>query len=278
MKLGEFEIDSFVENKFKLDGGGMFGVVPKKIWNRLIPADENNLIPMVTNLYVLRAHGKVMIFDIGLGDTLSDQEKKIYGIQSESMLESGLQKLGLTVNDIDYVILSHLHTDHAGGAVRKEGDAFVPRFPKAKCIISRQEWADALNPNERTSAVYIPARYQALKDAGQVELIDPDVELFPGIRAVHTGGHTSGHFGLQIESGGKKLWYYADIFCTSAHMSVPYVPATDLYPLDTMEAKRRALPEIVNDGVIVAFDHDVNMPFGRVTQEGRRVKVEPVDG
>ncbi|MEA2031030.1 MAG: MBL fold metallo-hydrolase [candidate division Zixibacteria bacterium] len=277
MKLGEFEIDSFVEYEFKLDGGGMFGVVPKKIWNRLIPADENNLIPMVTRLFVLRAHGKVMIFDIGLGDTLSDQEKKIYGIHSESMLESGLQGLGLTVNDIDYVILSHLHTDHAGGAVKKEGDKFVPRFPNAKHIIDRREWSEACNPNERTSAVYIPARYQALEDTGRVELIDPDIELFPGIRAVHTGGHTIGHFGLQIESGGEQLWYYADIFCTSAHIPVPYVPATDLYPLKTMEVKRRALPEIVNDGVIVAFDHDVNMPFGRVKQEGKKIKVKAVD-
>ncbi|MBU8934593.1 MAG: MBL fold metallo-hydrolase [candidate division Zixibacteria bacterium] len=256
----------------------MFGVIPKRMWNRLIPADENNLVPMVTNLFVLRAHGKVMVFDIGIGDTLSDMEKKIYGIEGNSMLESGLQGLGLSVEDIDVLILTHLHTDHAGGAVRKEGDAFVPRFPNAKCFISRQEWADALNPNERTGAVYIPARYQALEEAGQVELIDPDVELFPGIRAVHTGGHTDGHFGLQIESQGNKLWYYADIFCTSVHMAVPFVPATDLYPLDTMEAKRRALPEIVNDSVIVAFDHDVNMPFGRVTQEGRKVKVEAFDG
>ncbi len=277
MRFGDFEIHSFVEQHFKLDGGSMFGVIPKVMWEKLIPADDRNFIPMRNNLFVLRAFGKNMIFDIGLGDTLSDREKKVYNTDGCSDLESGLASLGLTPDDIDYVILTHLHTDHAGGAVKLVDGDFVPRFEKATYIAGKEEWEVAVNPNERTAAVYLPDRYHALKDSGQLELIDANTELFPGIRAVYTGGHTEGHFGLQMESGGQKVWYYADIFCTSAHMPVPYIPGTDLFPLESMDMKRKVLPEIINDGVIMAYDHEVNFPFGRVTKEGKRLVVTPVE-
>ena len=254
----------------------MFGVVPKTIWQRSIPADENNLIPMVTNLFVLSAHGKNMIFDIGLGDTLTDREKKIYGTNGVSNLESGLANLGLTVNDIDYVILSHLHTDHAGGAVKIVDGRYVPRFPKATYVISKVEWDTALNPDERTAAVYVPDRLRPLKEAGQVEFIEGDTELLPGIRMVFTGGHTGGHFALEIESGGTSVFYYADIYCTSAHVKVPYVPATDLYPMETMKIKRRTLPRVVDQDVVMAFDHDVKTPLARIKQSGKKLVTEPI--
>ena len=278
MRFGEFEIRTFVEQSFKLDGGSMFGVIPRSIWQKMIPPDENNLIDMNTNLFVLTAHGKNFIFDAGLGDTLTDREKKIYGASGESSVQSGLASMGLTTDDIDYVILTHLHTDHAGGAVKIENGEFAPRFGKAKYVISRREWQDALNPNERTGAVYVPERYQALDDAGRVELIDEDTELYPGITAVFTGGHTKGHFGLELESGNQKVFYYADLFCTSHHMYVPYIPAVDLYPDESMAFKRNKLPQIIDDGVVMAFDHDINIPLGRVRVDGKRLVVDSVDG
>ena len=277
MKFGDFEIYSFVEHKLRLDGGSMFGVIPKVIWQKFMPVDENNMIPMHTNLFVLKAHGKNFIFDCGLGDTLSDFEKRIYNVVGESMLSKGLQKLGMSEDDIDVVILTHLHTDHVGGAVKKVKDKLVPRFPNAKYVIDKKEWHDATHPNERTGAVYVVERYGALEKSGQIEFIDSDVVLYPGISLDHTGGHTEGHFGIRMESGGKKVWYYADIFCTSAHMAVPYVPATDLYPLRTMEVKRKLLPRIIDEKIIMAFDHDVNMAFATVVKDGKKLKVTPIE-
>jgi len=276
MKFGDFEILTFVEQKFKLDGGSMFGIIPRTMWQKLAQPDENNLVEMSNNLFVLKAHNKNIIFDIGIGDTLSDREKKIYGVIGESKLTEGLQSLGLTNDDIDYVIMSHLHTDHAGGAVKLDGKKFVPRFPNATYVCSQKEFDDATNPNERTSAVYLPARYHALKDAGQLQLIEGDHQFMDGIKFVHTGGHTEGHFGIEMESGGQKVYYYADIFPDSYHMAVPFVPATDLYPLVTMEIKRKKLPEILNENIIMAFDHDIQYPFARVKEDGRRFKIEKV--
>ncbi|MFQ5453470.1 MAG: MBL fold metallo-hydrolase [Candidatus Zixiibacteriota bacterium] len=277
MKFGEFEIKTFVEQSFKLDGGSMFGIIPRTMWQKLMPPDDNNLIDMNTNLFVLKAHGENYIFDIGLGDTLSEREKKIYGTKGNSNLESGLSSVGLSPDDIDYVILTHLHTDHAGGAVKLVDDNYVPRFPNAKYIASKQEWEQAINPNERTMAVYVPQRYFPLKESGQLELIDADTELFPGIKAAFTGGHTEGHFALEMESGGQKVYYYADIFCTSHHMGVPYVPATDLDPVQSMIIKRKKLPEIISDNIIMAFDHDINIPLGKVKQDGKKLIVEKAE-
>jgi len=154
---------------------------------------------------------------------------------------------------------------------------YVPRFPKARYIVGKQEWEIALAPDERTAAVYVPDRLTPLAEAGQVDFVEADTELFPGIKAVLTGGHTPGHFGLEIESEGTSVFYYADIFCSSAHINVAYVPATDLYPLDTMEIKRRTLPRIVDQNVVLAFDHDVNIPLGRVIGQDKRLKVNPVE-
>lgn len=279
MKFGEFDIQVFVEQHFLLDGGMMFGVVPKTMWNKLIPSDENNLIPFNTNLYVLTFNGKRMIFDVGLGDTLNERECKVYGTtEGASMMDRGLASLGLKSSDIDYVFLGHLHSDHAAAVVKRDGDHYVPRFENAKYLVGREEWKAAMHPDERTMPVYSPERLNTIKDAGQLELIDGNSELFPGITTVFTGGHSEGHLALEMESGRKRVYYYGDIFPTRYHMKVAYVPATDVFPLQTMEAKRKILPRIVNEDVIMAFDHDVVVTLGRVTQQEKKILVTPVTG
>lgn len=277
MKLGRFSIGWFVAESFRLDGGTMFGVVPKKLWDRLLPADGSNLIPMVNNIFVLQANGKTIIFDAGLGDTLSDREKKIYGTSGDTALESGLASLGFTPADIDIVILSHLHTDHCAGAVKRDGNRYVPRFPKARYIVAKPEWDCALAPDERTSAVYIPERLYPLLEAKQLELVTPDCEFMPGVKLVFTGGHSIGHFGIELSSEGRTAAYYADMFPSIHHMKVAFVPATDVLPLETMAFKRGILPRIVDEQITLLFDHDHTVPCGQLSVVDGQYKVSAYD-
>ncbi|MCP4705976.1 MAG: MBL fold metallo-hydrolase [candidate division Zixibacteria bacterium] len=277
MKFGSFEIIPFVEQKFRLDGGSMFGVIPKKIWGRMISSDDNNLIPMVANLFLLKANGKNILLDTGLGDVITEKERKIYAATGETNIEGGLKKLGITPEDIDYVLFSHLHTDHSGGAMVETANGLKPRFPNATHIVQKDEWEDATNPDERTAAVYIPERLKVIESAGLLELIDGDKELLPGIKAVKTGGHTRGHQAFEAISDDTVAVYYADIIPSEHHIRVPFVPSTDLFPLDTMKVKRELLKRLVAEKMVIAFDHDIEIGLGRVRQEGHKIIVDKVE-
>lgn len=277
MKFGSFEILPFVEQRFKLDGGSMFGVIPKKIWGKMISSDDNNLIPMQANLFLFRANGKNILTDTGLGDVITEKERKIYAASGETNIEKGLKELGFSPEDIDIVFLTHLHTDHSGGAVVDNGSGIQPRFPKATYIVQKDEWEDATNPDERTSAVYIPERLKILEAAGQLELIDGDKELMPGLKAVKTGGHTRGHMALEAESEGTTVVYYADIVPSSHHIRVPFVPSTDLFPLDTMKVKRKLTKRMLENNIMIAFDHDIEIKLGRLREDGPKTVVDKVE-
>lgn len=277
MKFGSFEIIPFVEQKFRLDGGSMFGVIPKKIWGRMISSDDNNLIPMQANLFLLKAGGNNILFDTGLGDVISEKEQKIYAATGDTNIEGGLKKLGVSPEEIDYVLLTHLHTDHSGGAVVEKNGELKPRFPNAKYIVQKDEWQDATNPDERTAAVYIPERLKVIESAGLLELIDGDRELMPGIKAVKTGGHTRGHQAFEVTSGGTTVVYYADIVPSEHHIRVPFVPSTDLFPLDTMKVKRELLKRLLSEDMVIAFDHDIEIGLGRVREEDHKTIVDKVE-
>ena len=277
MKFGSFEILPLVEQTFQLDGGTMFGVVPKKIWSKLVSVDDNNLVPMQTNLFVIKAGDKNILCDTGFGDCLTDQEKKIYAVIKETNIEKGLSKIGLGTDDIDFVFLSHLHTDHAAGAVKSDGDSLIPRFKNAKYIVQNQEWDDAMHPNERTAAVYIPERLSVLEKAGQLMLVNGDAEILPGVRAVKTGGHTAGHQALEVTSGDQTVVYYADIVPSSYHVKVPYVASVDLFPLDTMAVKRELVKRLLESGGAIAFDHDTEIKIGRLSKNEYKIVVEKIE-
>jgi glyoxylase-like metal-dependent hydrolase (beta-lactamase superfamily II) len=273
MKFGSFEIIPFVERRFRLDGGSMFGIVPKIIWSRLIDCDEDNRVPMQTNLFVLKANNNNILFDTGFGDCLKNTEKKIYAVKGETAIESGLKEIGLMTDDINFVFLSHLHTDHAAGAVKSVDGKYVPRFGRARYIVQKIEWDDAMNPNERTSAVYIPDRLSVLKDAGQLELIDGDTELMPGVKMIRTGGHTPGHQAIEAISDGTTVVYYADIIPSLQHIKIPYVAAVDLDPLRTMEVKRKLLNKLCDINNAIVFDHDISIKIGKLSKEDGKVTV-----
>jgi len=212
MKLGESEIFSFVENRFKIDGGAMFGIVPRVIWEKLVHCDSKNRVDLDLNLLLVKTKEKNILIDTGIGDCLTDRMKKVYGIESGSNLNKCLAMLGLKPEDIDLVILTHLHLDRAGGVVRfNEKGEKVPSFPNAKHIIQSQEWEDALSPDERTMATYFPENFLILKDFQLVELVDGEKEMEPGVKVIPTGGHTAGHQAVLIESRNERVLCPGDI-------------------------------------------------------------------
>jgi len=275
MKFGEVEICSFVENRFKIDGGAMFGVVPKAIWEKLVDCDEKNRVDLDLNLLLVKTKNKNILIDAGLGDTLTDRMKRIYGVENNSNLNQGLAKFGLRAEDIDLVILTHLHLDHAGGVVKfNESGEKVPTFPKAKHIIQAQEWKDALAPDERTMATYFPDNFIVLKDFNLVELIDAEKEIEPGIKVIPTGGHTRGHQAVLINTGNEKILCPGDILPTQNHLKIPYIASVDTYPLETMKVKKEFLGKCLNDGWNVAFDHDTKLKLA--TLEKKEDKIEAI--
>lgn len=277
LRLGEFEVHCIVENRFYLDAGSVYGIVPKTIWSRLQQADENNLLPFDINVFLVRAHGKNILLDSGLGDFLLDKQRKLYGCEKPSNLVPGLAKIELKPEDIDFVILSHLHWDHAGGCIKQADGKAQVVFPKAKHVIHADEWEDANHPDERTSGVYFPNRLKAIEEAGLLRLVKGETEVLPGVKVVRIGGHTRGQLGTEVESNGQKLIYYADNFLSCHHLKIPYVSATDLFPLETQRCKREALPKIVEGKWFVAMDHDLDFKVTRLTYDGLKYICEKVD-
>lgn len=274
--FGDFTIHHYVERTFKLDGGTMFGIVPKKIWGKLVPVDDDNLVPMNTNLFVVETGKYTFLCDTGLGTLLNERETKIYAAFEPSRIETGLKEIGFAVEDIDYVLLSHLHLDHSGGTVKMVDDRLTPRFPRARYVVQKDEWDDAMHPDERTTAVYKVDLLKTLEDAGQLVLIDGDEELIPGVKLVKTGGHTVGHQGMEFSSGGETIAYYADIIPFSHHFKVPYVASVDLYPRETMKAKRTLVRRALAGEIAIAFDHDTEIPIGRAYEDGVKTIIKPV--
>jgi len=276
-RFGDYTIYHFVERRFKIDGGAMFGVVPKKIWGKLVASDENNLIPMQTNLFVVDTGREKILCDTGLGSILTEKERKVYAAFDDSQIETGLAEIGFTVDDIDLVFLSHLHTDHAGGTMIETGGRLIPRFRKARYLVQKAEIEDALNPDERTGAVYVAARMRALEESKQLDVIAGDSDIRPGVKLIHTGGHTAGHMGIEFNSGGETVVYYADIIPSVHHFKVPYVASVDLFPTDTMKVKRSLVKRALEENLIIAFDHDIEIPIGRAREEGVKTVIDAVE-
>jgi glyoxylase-like metal-dependent hydrolase (beta-lactamase superfamily II) len=266
----------------RLDGGAMFGVVPKTLWERKIPADEKNRIPLGMRCLLIEHPDGLVLIDSGAGDKESEKFLGIYGIENAPLgdvgptqLESALAEAGFSVGDVDLVINSHLHFDHAGGNTRRgEGGAPVLAFPNARYVVRRGEWDWAHHPNERTSASYFAHNYDPIQAAGRLELVDDDRELLPGISLRHTPGHTPHHQGILVESGNERLFYLADLVPTAAHVPLPWIMGYDVEPLVTLESKRRIWREAVRERWTVMFEHDAVHAFGRITADGKGYVVD----
>ena len=268
MKIGRFGIFSIVENSFKIDGGAMFGVVPRIIWQKVYPPDENNMVKLDMNLLLIRTDGENILIDAGIGDALSERQKKMFGVERLSSLAKGLDEQNLSPEDIDLVLLTHLHADHAGGVIAlDENGTRVPRFPNARHVVQSKEWKEAMHPDERTSATYFTSNLKILEEEKLLELIDGEDEAATGIKLINTGGHTPGHQAVLIEDGEDKILWAGDIIPSTHHLRIPYVASVDLLPRETMEQKKRFLQMCSQDGWILAFDHDLKVKLGKIEEK-----------
>jgi glyoxylase-like metal-dependent hydrolase (beta-lactamase superfamily II) len=277
MRLGEFELHSLSDGLFRLDGGAMFGVVPKPLWSRRAAADDRNRIGLAMRPLLVRSPARTVLIDAGVGDKLTEKERDIYAIdQRATTLRQSLAGIGLAPEDVDVVIASHLHFDHAGGFTVASGDGFRPAFPRARYVIRRQEWDDATHPHERNRASYVDSAYVPLADAGVVDFIEADGEVLPGVSVWRTGGHTMHHQLIKVESGGRAAVFVADLMPTVAHVDEPWIMGYDLYPMDTLMYKKRFLREAIDGEYVIFFEHDPGIAAGVIRERQGRKTVEPV--
>lgn len=277
--LGDIELISVCDGFFHLDGGSMFGAVPKTLWSAKAHADERNRITLAMRPLIVRG-ARTMIIDAGLGDKETDKFRAIYGVDRSRHLGHALAEAGLSVEDIDIVLASHLHFDHAGGFTARDASGRVrPRFPRAQYVVRRGEWEDATHPHERNRASYLADNYEPLAEAGVLQLVDDDRTIMPGVQVRRTGGHSMHHQMVIIESGGKTAAFVADMMPTTAHVTNAWIMGYDLYPMDTLAAKQRFGKEAVENDILVFFEHDPVVAAGyiRETSGKRTVQVEAGD-
>ena len=277
MHLGEIEVLYLDGGAFALDGGAMFGVVPKVLWEKKSPPDEKNRIRMRANSLLVRSAGKIIIVETGNGTQWDPKLRAIYAIQDGDPLIGSLAKAALRPDQVDLVINTHLHFDHAGGDTRLLNGRIIPTFPNARYIVQRGELAHAMSPTERDRASYFPEHLQAISREGLWQLVEGNHEILPGISVERIPGHNADIQAVKISGGSKTLAFVADLFPTRHHIQLPWIMAYDLYPLQTLETKRHWLPRIVEGGWIVVFGQDPDAAAATLHERGGKIEIEPVD-
>lgn len=273
MRIGDLQFDFLIDGSMRIDGGAYFGVVPRVLWERGAPPDERNRVTLDINCPLIRAGGKNIVVDTGLG--LKHPEK----LQNQFVMKAGrlldeLRGHGLEPADVDYVIFSHLHFDHAGGATyTTPTGALATTFPNAQYLAQRADWEEATHPNERNGAGYFEADLAPLEGNRQLELLDGDTEIVPGVHCKLTGGHTAGHQIVLLEVEGRKACFFGDLIPSAAHLPMPYAQSFDLYPIDTLNAKRDLLTRAYDEQWLVLFDHEIEHKAGylELNDRGRHV-------
>ena len=273
---GDVELVSLHDGLFALDGGAMFGVVPRPLWEAQMPPDDRNRILLGMRPLVVEADWGRMIIDCGAGDKLDAKQLDIYGLDRTRHLDHALADARLSADAIDIALATHLHFDHFGGATAREGSVLTPRFPRARYVIRAAEWEDATHPHERNRASYLQDDFVPLKDAGVVDFFDDDRAIRPGVRVVRTGGHTGQHQIVFVESAGKTAVFTADLVPTTAHIRDAWIMGYDLFPMETLAFKKRFIREAIEREYLIFFEHDPLMAAGYIREDGGRRFVEQV--
>lgn len=265
-------IESIVESEFGLDGGAMFGIIPKPLWERTNPADDRNRIAMTARCLYLEVGDRCVLVDTGMGDKWGAKEQDIYHVRHpRGGLRTQLESRGIDADSITDVVLTHLHFDHAGGTTRMEGDRLVPTLPTATHWVQRKHWVWAHNPSIRDGGSFRPENFAVLgtPDGPPLELVDGHATLFPGVEVIVSDGHTPGMQMVKCDVGGQTVVFTADLLPTAGHVQVPYVMGYDVAPLTTCAEKAELLKNAVQNDWVLALDHDPNDGFVRVERDAR---------
>ena len=278
--LGDLEIVSLYDGFMRLDGGSMFGVVPRTMWSAKIASDERNRIAMALRPLLVRGVGsaRTLLIDAGVGDKETEKFADIYGLDRSKHLDHALAEVGLSAEDIDIVVATHLHFDHAGGFTRRDRSGrLVPRFPRAQYVVRRGDWEDATHANERNTASYRTDNFLPLAAAGVLSLVDDDRAIVPGVRVQRTPGHTAHHQSVWIESGGRHAVFLGDLVPMAAHVPEPWIMGFDLQPMETLATKKALFASAQERDALLFFEHDPAMIAARLRGPSGNRTVEPQD-
>ncbi|MBI5170605.1 MAG: MBL fold metallo-hydrolase [Candidatus Eisenbacteria bacterium] len=268
LSLGDWTLHTIEAGALWLDGGAMFGSVPRPLWSRTNPPDERNRIPLAMRCLLLVGHGRKVLVDVGLGDKNDAKFREIFRVEDEPTLEDSLAAAGHGIETITDVVLTHLHFDHAGGSTRREGGTLVPRVPNAKYFVQRRNWENAHSPNPRERASYLGENFDPLAEAGVLEFWDGASKPWPGVEIFTAEGHTRGQQLLRVEGGGKAVYYVADLIPTASHVRIPFVMGYDVAAIETMAEKRALLERASAENAWVCLEHDPVTAFARPVLEG----------
>jgi len=270
VRLGEWDIRIVSGGTLCLDGGACFGVVPRTVWSRLMPPDEENRVLLATNCLLLRSGQHVVLVDAGTGDKWDETWRTRYGIEGQGILEASLAREGVRPEDVTLLVLTHFHFDHAGGATHlgAEGRA-VPTFPNARVCVQRQDLEDAKHPHLRVKASYLPENWAPLEEAGLLDLVEGDQELLPGLSVRLVPGHIKGLQMIVIEGGGRKLVYPSDLIATSHHVQPAWAMGYDLDVVRTVDERIRLLEEVTGTDTVMVFEHDPMVPAGTLSRDAK---------
>ncbi|HEX6058411.1 MAG TPA: MBL fold metallo-hydrolase [Gemmatimonadaceae bacterium] len=276
-RLGRLTVHAIQAGGQRLDGGAMFGVVPKPLWERRLAADERNRIPLGMRCLLVEHESGLVLVDTGAGNKENAKFHEIYGVENAgadgggpTMLEDGIRAAGARPEDVALVIDTHLHFDHAGGNTSVDASGTVRlAFPNARYVVQAGELRYARHPNERTAASYFPHNYDPVEAAGRLDTIEGEREIVRGIRALPTPGHTPHHQSILIESDGERALFLGDLIPTAHHLPLPWIMGYDVEPLVTLETKRRILARAADEEWLLVFEHDAHTAWGRVKHDGK---------
>ena len=274
--VGDLEIVTLCDGSFRLDGGAIFGVVPKTLWAERYQADERNRVEIAVRQLLVRGR-RTMLIDAGFGDKTDEAFRQNLALDRRRNLDHALADAGVAPEEIDIVLATHLHWDHAGGFTIRDPDGRLrPRFPRARYVVRRGEWEEATHPNIRTRGNYLPDDFLPLMSSGVLELVDDDQTIMPGVRVKRTGGHTMHHQMVLIESNGQRAAFPADLMPTAAHLSPAWIAAVDQFPLETLASRQAFVEEAAAHKTLVFFDHEPRMQAAYIVEQNGRRSLQPL--